>query len=221
MDVLTSKQLDKKADEFVNDYRNASDEEISKIIAGMTAIISENESAYENMKNQRWFERIWYGLTLKHKATVKEMRAKRDQLTKYTLQILVKMNSLMNEHGTCIYDLYRAIAVVRRDLDVVVDEVNELAHKLNEKIISVDNYNMLLNDIRNEKFDVNSHLISLIEIMSLIDSSTAKDTKKLIQIKETMEKSGFDFSKKIDIMSYSNEILALPEDKVGRILLFC
>lgn len=221
MDTLTSKQLDKNADEFVNAYRNASDEEVSKIVAGMTAIIEGNEASYENMKNQRWFERIWYGLTQKNKATVKEMQAKRDQLTKYTVQILVKMNSMMNEHGACIYDLYRALAVVRRDLDVVVDEVNELAHKLNEKIISVDNYYFLLNEIRNNKFDVNAPLISLIDIMSLIDSRTAKDTKKLIQLKETMEQMGFDFSKKIDIKSYSDEILALPEDSVGRILLFC
>ena len=221
MDALTSKQLDKNADEFVNAYRNASDEEVSKIVAGMTAIIEGNEASYENMKNQRWFERIWYGLTQKNKATVKEMQAKRDQLTKYTVQILIKMNSMMNEHGACIYDLYRALAVVRRDLDVVVDEVNELAHKLNEKIISVDNYYFLLNEIRNNKFDVNAPLISLIDIMSLIDSRTAKDTKKLIQLKETMEQMGFDFSKKIDIKSYSNEILALPEDSVGRILLFC
>lgn len=221
MDALTSKQLDKNADEFVNAYRNASDEEVSKIVAGMTAIIEGNEASYENMKNQRWFERIWYGLTGRNKATVKEMQAKREQLTKYTVQILVKMNSMMNEHGECIYDLYRAIAVVRRDLDVVVDEVTELAHKLNEKIISIDNYYFLLNEIRNNKFDVNTPLISLIDIMSLIDSRTAKDTKKLIQLKETMEQMGFDFSRKIDIKSYSNEILALPEDSVGRILLFC
>ncbi|WP_028520889.1 GTPase [Ruminococcus flavefaciens] len=221
MDVLTSKQLENNADEFVSAYRNASDEEISKIVAGMTAIIEGNEASYENMKNQRWFERIWYGLTLKNKATVKEMQAKRDQLTKYTVQILIKMNNMMNEHSECIYDLYRALAVVRRDLDVVVDEVNELAYKLNEKIISVDNYYFLLNEIRNNKFDINSPLISLIDIMSLIDSRTAKDTKKLIQLKETMEQMGFDFSKTIDIQTYSDEIFALPEDSVGRILLFC
>lgn len=221
MDALTSKQLDKTADDFVSTYRNASDEKISKIVAGMTAIIEGNEASYKNMKNQRWFERIWYGLTRKNKATVQEMQAKRDQLTKYTVKILVKMNNMMNEHGECIYDLYRALAVVRRDLDVVTDEVNELAHKLNEKIISVDNYYFLLNQIRNNKFDVNSPLISLIDIMSLIDSRTAKDTKKLIQLKETMEQMGFDFSTKIDIKSYSDEILALPEDSVGRILLFC
>lgn len=218
---LTSKQLDKKADEFVSAYMNASDEEISKIVAGMAAIITGNETSYENMKNQRWFERIWYGLTLKNKATVKEMQAKREQLTKFTVQILVKMNHMMSEHGKCVYDLYRALAVVRRDLDATIDEVNKLTHKLNEKIISIDNYYFLLNEIRNNKFDVNSPLISLIDIMSLIDSRTAKDTQKLIQLKETMEQMGFDFSKTIDIQTYSYEILALPEDSVGRILLFC
>lgn len=221
MATLTSKQLEQNAEAFVNEYKNVPDDEISRIVAGMTAIIEGNEAAYESMKSQKWFERIWYGLTLKNKATVKEMQAKREELTKYTIKILVKMNNLMNEHSECIHDLYRALAVVRRDLDVVVDEVNLLAHKLNEKIMSFDNYYYLLNEIRNNKFDVNSPLISLIDIMSLIDSRTAKDTKKLRQIKETMEQMGFDFSKKVDILAFSEEVLSLPEDSVGRILLFC
>lgn len=221
MDALTLRQLDNNADEFVSAYRNASDEEISKIVAGMTAIIEGNEASYESMKSQRWFERIWYGLTGKNKATVREMQARRDQLTKYTVHILVKMNDMMNEHSRCIVDLYRSLAVVRRDLDVVVDEVSILAHKLNEKIMSVDNYNFLLNEIRNNKFDINSPLISLIDIMSLVDIRTAQETKKMIQLKETMEQMGFDFSKKVDIITFSNEVLSLPEESIGRVLVFC
>lgn len=221
MTTLTTAQLEHNAEAFVNEYKNASDDEISKIVAGMTAIIEGNEASYERMKNQKWFERIWYGLTQKNKATVKEMQANRDKLTKYTIQILVKMNDLMNEHSECILDLYRAVAVVRRDLDALVGEVDFLAHKLNEKIESVDNYNFILTDIQNGKYNADSPLISLIDIMSLIDSRTANDTKKLIQLKETMEKAGFDFSKKIDIPTYSEEVLNIPEDKVGRILLFC
>lgn len=221
MDKITDKQLEQKAEVFVGEYKNASDDEISKIVAGMTAIIEGNEAAYESMKNQKWFERIWYGLTLKNKATVKEMQQKREMLTKYTVQILVKMNSLMNEHSECIYDLYRALSVVRRDLDIAISEVNSLAHKLNEKINSIDNYYYLLNEIRNNKFDINSPLVSLIDIMSMIDNRTANDTKKLRQLKETMEAVGFNFSEKIDIPTFSNDILNISEDKVGRILLFC
>ncbi len=221
MDVLREKQLDQRATEIVNEFKNASEGKISKIIAGMTAIIEGNETSYENLKKQRWFERVWYGLTMKNKATVKEMQENRDQLTKYTIKILVKMNNIIDKQGKCIYDLYRAIAVVRCHLDVTAEELNKLAHKLNDKIISVDNYYFLLNEIRNRKYDVNSPLVSLIDIMSLIDSRTAKDTKKLVQLKETMEEVGFDFTKRVDIMSYSEEIFKLPEDKVGRILLFC
>lgn len=221
MDTFKSDLLEKKADEFIENYRNASDDEISKIVAGMTAIIEGNEASYERMKNQKWFERIWFGLTMKNKATVKDMQAKREQLTKYTVQILVKMNKLMDEHSVCVHDLYRALAVVRRDLDVVVNEMNYLAHQLNEKIISVDNYNFISNEIRNGKFDANTPLISLIDIMSMIDYRTANDTKKLRQLKETMEINGFDFSRKVDIPTYSNEILSLPEESIGRILLFC
>lgn len=221
MNELMNAQFERSAEDFVRECQNASSDEVSKIIAGLTAIIEGNEETYESMKNQKWFERIWYGLTGKNKATVKEMQANKDKLTKYTVRILVKMNDLLDEHGECIRDLYMALAIVRKDLGSVVDEVKKLAVKLNEKIISIDNYYYLLNEIRNNKFDASSPLISLIEIMSLIDMRTANDTKKLIQIKETMEQVGFDFTKTVDISTYSNEIFSLPEESVGRILLFC
>ena len=220
MEEFNAKQLE-MADEFVNSLNNESDESISKIVAGMTAIINGNEKSYEWMKNQKWFERIWYGLTLKNKATVKEMQSKRDMLTKYTVQILVKMNELLDKHSNCIHDLYRALAVVRCNMDAFVNEVNHLAVKLNEKIIRLDKYQDLITDIQNGKFDTNTPLISLIEIMSLIDSKTASEAGKLMRLKETMQKAGFKFTEQVDISTYSNEILSLSEESVGRILLFC
>lgn len=221
MNAMTSKQFDEKTEKLVNEYKNISDDEISKIIAGMTSIIEGNESSYESMKNQKWFQRIWYELTGKNKATVKEMQERRDMLTKYTIIIIEKLIDRLNYNSNYIYDLYRAFAVIRCNFNNIVENVNLLAHKLNEKIISVDNYNFLINEIRNEKFDIDTPLISLIDIMSMIDYRTAKDSRKLIQIKETMEKVGFDFSKEIDIHNFSDEVLSIPENKVGRILLFC
>jgi GTP-binding protein EngB required for normal cell division len=220
MDKL-NKQLEQSADEFVKHYSDASDEDISKIVAGMVALIQGNESAYENMKNQKWFERIWYGLTQKNKATIKEMRANREQLERYTVRILVKLCDMNNAHEKCIFDIYRALAVVRRDLDVFVDEVSRIAHKFDEKINSINEYVYLINEIRNGKFDAQTPLISLIDILSLVDARTAKDSKRITQLKETMEEKGFDFSKKISMGAYAEEVLKLDEDKVGRILLFC
>lgn len=213
--------LDIKANEFVMEYKNASDEEISKIVAGMVAIIEGNEATYERMKNQKWFERIWYGLTLKNKATVKEMRARREELTEFTVKILVRMNEILADHSRCIFDLYRAVAVIRRDIDVLTDQVAILAKKLNEKIASVDQYYFLICQIRNHKFNSETPLLSLINIMSFVDSRTSKEKAKLIQLKETMEVEGFDFSREINVSDYANEVLSLPEESVGRILLFC
>ena len=214
-------RLEQNVNDFVNEYKNCPDQEITKIIAGMTAIIEGNENLYERLKNQRWFERIWYGLTLKNRATVNEMKSRREDLSKYTIQTLNKMNETLTLQDRCILDLYRAICVVRHNIDGLTDEVNSLAIKLNEKINSLDMYLWLLTEIRNEKFDVATPLLSLIVIMSFIDSRTAKDDKKLTQLKETMEQVGFDFSKKVDILDYSNDVLSLTEDSVGRLLLFC
>ena len=221
MSTITSEQVAEKAEVFVNENGNKSDDEISMIIAGMTSIIEGNECSYEAMKNQKWFQRIWYELTGKNKATVKEMKERRDQLTKYIIKIIEVMINKIDYNCNYIYDLYRSFAVIRCDLSGIVDNINLLAHKLNEKIVSVDNYHFLINEIRNEKFSLSTPLISLIDIMSMVDYQTAQDRKKLIQIKETMEKVGFDFSREIDMNTFSEEILSIPENKVGRILLFC
>ena len=53
MNAMTSKQFDEKTEKLVNEDKNISDDEISKIIAGMTSIIEGNESSYESMKNQK------------------------------------------------------------------------------------------------------------------------------------------------------------------------
>lgn len=217
---LNDTQLELKATDFINDYKNSSSAEISKIIAGMTSIIQENETAYEQMRKQKWFERIWYGITGKNKATVKEMQANRDLLTKYIVCILVKMQETITEHNYCIQDLYYSISIVCNTLDNLSVTVDNLAHKLNEKITSVDNYNLLITQIQNNEINSDTPLISLLDALSMLDYRIANDNIKMTSLKKTMEKEGFDFFKEIDILTYSNELFSLSDEKVGRISLF-
>ncbi|MBD5458915.1 MAG: hypothetical protein HDR27_10150 [Lachnospiraceae bacterium] len=207
--------------EFVNEFCTGKDTETEQIIAGMTAVIEGNQFALEKMKNQKWFKRIWFTITGKNKATVAEITEKRDVLTKYTIQLFIKMLDMLSNNSRVISDLYRAVSVLSLAADRTVTSLNNLAVKLNEKIISVDNYNNLITDIQNDKFDKNQPLLSLIDILSLVDKRTARDSAKLIRIKETMIKNGFLFNAKTRANELADQVFSLPEEKVGRIYLFC
>ena len=58
--VISQSQLAQEADKFANEFCRNNDSETEQILAGMTAVINGNESALEKMKNQKWFERIWF-----------------------------------------------------------------------------------------------------------------------------------------------------------------
>ncbi len=219
--TLTESQIDKSTTTFVDDFCNVKDSEITLIIAGLTSIIEGNESAMKKMKEQKWFQHIWYTLTGKNRAEVEDMKAKRDELSKYTIKLLVKMNQKLGDHTVLIDDLYRSLSIVRNDVNDLQDVVDDLARKLNEKINSVDHYNNIITDIQNGNFDPNKALISLIEIMSQIDRRTADDISKLDRIRQTMEKNGFDFASEINVGKHAEDVFSLPEEKVGSIYLFC
>lgn len=207
--------------EFINEFCVGKDTETEQIIAGMTAVIEGNEFALEKMKNQKWFERIWFTITGKNKATVVEMTQKRDVLAKFTIQLFIKMLDMLSNNARVIADLYRAVSILSLTVDRTVTDLNNLAVKLNEKIISVDNYNNIITDIQNGKFDKNQPLLSLIDILSLVDERTARDLAKLTRIKETMVKNGFLFNARTRADELAEQVFSLPEEKVGRIYLFC
>lgn len=222
MDNLNNKNAAEIKNTALAIYREyGADEDKSKAVAGMMAIIRENDAAYEGIRNQKWFQRIWKNITGQNKATIKQMQEKRDILTRYTVQIIAEMINMFDEHSDCIYDLYRVTEVIKQQTRDCYCIVEKLAHKLNERITSVDNFHLLAGNIRNKKFNGGAPLVSLIDIMSQIDFRTATDQRKLDYIKDTMVESGFDFSKKVDVDEFKEELLLLPKDKIGRILLFC
>ena len=222
--VISQSQLAQEADKFANEFCRNNDSETEQILAGMTAVINGNESALEKMKNQKWFERIWFTLTGKNKATVAEMKQKRDLLTRYTVMLMKKILEMISGNSRMIAELYRSLSIVYRENNRIAKDINELtgiAERLNEKINSVDTYQNLITDIQNGKYNSTTPLLSLIDLMSSIDERTARDSGKISRIRETMEHNGFDFSKSVNVLELSRQVFALPEGKVGRIYLFC
>lgn len=219
--IMTNVQLENSATSFVDEFCLKNKEDTSMIVAGMVAIIKGNESALEKMKNQKWFERIWYTITGKNKATVEEMRQKRDDLNKYLVKIISRIANMVEINSIQAAEISSAILTLDNDFREMKVSVDKIARALNDKILSLDTFTFITNDIRNGKYPADKPLLSLIDIMSQIDGRTAKDQKRLRQLKETMESCGFSFNDKINAREYAEQVFSLPEEKVGRILLFC
>lgn len=217
--IITNAQLEQYTTEFVSEFC-VDNAETSKIIAGMTAIVNNHEAALEQMKNQKWFQRIWKTITGKNKATVQEMQAKRDILSKYTVMVIEKLLNMTSVNAQMSADLSYALSVACEQLIELENSVKQLAYKLNEKINSVDNFHQLITQIQNGKYSKKA-LLGLIEIMIQIDYRTASDLNKMKLLKETMETHGFDFTESFNAEKFADEILSMPEEEVGYIYLFC
>lgn len=218
--VLTNSQLEQFTEIFVNEFC-VEKTETSKIIAGMTAIIDGNEAALDQMKNQKWFQRIWYTITGKNKATVREMQLRRDEFSKFTIMVINRLLNMTSCNFWMIENLSSAFTIIRTDMAELEISVNELAHRLNEKIESIDNYNNIITDIQNDQYNTSTPFLSFLDILSQVDYLIYKDPSKLARIKATMKKNGFRFDSYIDATSFADDILSMLEENVGRIYLFC
>lgn len=219
--IMTNAQLEDNARFFINEFCPADSASTSMIVAGMVSVIKGNESDLERMKKQKWFERIWYTITGKNKATIKEMQARRDDLNKYLIKIISNLSDMARTNSAQAAELSSAILTLDNEFRDMKVSVDKIARALNDKILSLDTYTFIINDIRNRKYPADKPLLSLIDIMSQLDNRTVKDLNRLCQLKETMETSGFSFGSKINVREYAEQVFSLPEEKVGRILLFC
>lgn len=194
--------------------------ETDKMIAGMRALIEENKNAYEAMKNQKWFQRIWYTITRKNSATVKEMQMNRDRLSSYCVNVLAQIVQQKALSDAMLVSLAASVRDMTELHIQLQDVVYDLAKKLDEKIISVDSYQNLITDIQNGVFNRAGSFVGVIDILSRVDERTAKDSERLKRIKETMNSDRFDFNESVHAAKLGEQVLALSEESVGRIYLF-
>ena len=195
--------------------------ETAKIMAGMNAIIEGNEQAYNALKSQKWYQRIWKGITRQNKATVDNMHKNQEKLSVYCVQALSLIIQQKSVSDSMITNLSCALYNTTSRIVNLELLVEGFASKLNEKIISIDNYNDLITDIQNDKFDTNKPFISILDVLSRIDKRTAANPEKILRIKETLIKNNFDLNAPLSLEEITEQILTLNEDAIGRIYLLC
>ncbi|WP_371380431.1 hypothetical protein [Sporomusa aerivorans] len=204
----------------LNYYLSRDYAETARIVAGMTSIIDVNEDKLLVMQNQNWFQRMWFTVSGKNKATIQEMEQNRDKLAAYTVQVFAKFIEEKRISDAIISNITIRLNEIYSSHLQLQEIMYEFVNKLNEKIDSVNTYQNLITDIQNNKYDPKKNFVSLLEILSLLDKRTTSDNKDLIRIKETMETNGFVFAQTVSIGAFTEQILALPEESIGQVYLF-
>ena len=219
-----------------------SPEETSKTVAQMTALMNAMASEKDNidsmaamLEKQPWYKKMWFTISGKNKATVKEIQQSKDKLTAYTANALAELyknsrieqaqiiavgqavNSVNSQLAATNYELIKTQEAFAEFKAEIIDTIGSLANALNEKIKSIDNYHSLIEEIALGKFDSENIIAIIFGIISQIDKRTAEDSRKMENIHIAMSKQGYLNDNELPITEYMNCVAKLPDNVVGTI----
>lgn len=192
---------------------------MNMILAGMTALMDENDDKIEMMQNQTWFQRMCKTISGKNKMTRNEIQQNHDKLNAYATQA---MSELFKQQ--CID--HRVIMSLGNQLNELYEENNKLkimlgafVSKLNQKIESIDNFHMLNEEIGQGVYSNEKPIIEISKILSQLDLRTLNDERKMNILKRSMAEKNILSDEPVPLISYVKDVIGLPQDEAGIIYL--
>lgn len=214
--------------------------QMTTLLQGITDLQNDSDSRVEAMEKQGWFKRMWNTITGKNKATVKELQKNQDKVVTYVSeavsnlynmncidqQVICSLGNRMNQIYAQVTDVYQEqlqmkaqIAELQQIQQQTLQALGNFVTTLNEKIESVDNFHMLTTEIQQGRYDDPSSLYSLCCVLAQLDKRTLEDERKCSILREALVQSQIVHEDGITVRQYMEEILALPENKVGVVYL--
>ena len=192
---------------------------MNMILSGMTAIMNDTDTKVSKMENQGWFKRMWKTVTGQNKATKELIKQNHDKLNAYMSQAIAELynrNSIdeqvMISLGTQLNELYEEHLQLKQMLGAFVT-------KLNEKIDSVDNFHMLIEEINQGVFSQEKRIIGVCKVMAQFDNKIMEEERKLNIIKTGLKNKNIITDEEFLLTDYLKDILELPLEEAGRIYL--
>ena len=192
---------------------------MNMILSGMTAIMNDTDTKVSKMENQGWFKRMWKTVTGQNKATKELIKQNHDKLNAYISQAIAELynrNSIdeqvMISLGTQLNELYGEHLQLKQMLGAFVT-------KLNEKIDSVDNFHMLIEEINQGVFSQEKRIIGICKVMAQFDNRIMEEERKLNIIKNSLKNKNIVTDEEFLLTDYLKDILELPLEEAGRIYL--
>lgn len=189
--------------------------ETNTMIAGMLSIIDKNEMLNEGLQSQPWCKRMFNTIIGKNKATATEIRQNHDKLNVYVVQAVGELynrnkisSQIMVSFGLQITKLYNSHLELK-------SLVHSLVGKLNEKIESVDNYHILLQEIDTGVYGNTPNITGLLSVISQIDHRMISDSKKLRLLEQKMSNMNLLNTDTLSIKDFLIGITDLNDDSLG------
>ena len=206
-------------EENINAIVQESESKINMIIAQMSALMNDNFAKAESISSQNWFRRMIFTVMGQNNAKLEEIRENHDRLNAYMCEV--------------ISELYRRNCIDERIIISLGNQLNEIyagnvqlknmlgafALKLNKKIESVDNFNMLVKEIEQGIYSSGIQAAEIIRIISQYDAGILRDKRKLGILKRTMFSKGIITDERINIAFLMMSMTEIPDDITGQIYL--
>jgi len=214
--------------------------QMTTLVQGITNLQNDTNSRVEAMEKQGWFKRMVLTVSGKNKATKAEIQKNQDKVVSYVSQavaqcyqmncidqqVICSLGNRMNQIYAQVNEAYNEqlqmkaqIAEIQLIQQQTLQSLGNFVTALNEKIESIDNFHMLIEEIRLGRYNDESKLYSLCCILSQLDKRTLEDDRKLDIMRGELVKRGIVSEDGISVSAYLDEILSLPEDKVGTVYL--
>ena len=214
--------------------------QMTTLVQGITNLQNDTNSRVEAMEKQGWFKRMVLTVSGKNKATKAEIQKNQDKVVSYVSQavaqcyqmncidqqVICSLGNRMNQIYAQVNEAYNEqlvmkaqIAEIQQIQQETLQSLGRFVTALNEKIESVDNFHMLIEEIRLGRYSDESKLYGLCCVLSQLDKRTLEDERKLDILRGELSKRGIISEDSISVSAYLDEILSLTEDKVGTVYL--
>ena len=192
-----------------------SQNKMNMIVFGMTALMDETNDRVHQLESQTWFQRMSNTITGKNKMTVNEIANNRDKINVYlseAISCLYDQNKI-NENiilglGNRLNELYAQQIEIKQMIGAFVT-------KLNQKIISIDNFHMLTEEINQGVYSAQTPIVSICRIVSQLDARTIHDSRKMEILLRAMEQNGLLSDEEVLFSTFLQELLTVSESDSG------
>ncbi|WP_461206644.1 tetratricopeptide repeat protein [Clostridium sp. DL1XJH146] len=190
---------------------------LNNILAEMTGLMNDNNNKIKGLESQTWYQRMIKTVNKKNKSTENGIRRNHDELNTYMSEAIAELynrncidHRIMISLGNQLNKLYIEHIELKEMLGAFVT-------KLNEKIDSIDNFNMLNLEITQGRYSNFSSLEAVFIILTLIDKRTLMDKRKMDIIEISLRNKGIINDNKVKLKDYLMNIKSISQDNIGLI----
>ena len=205
--------------EDINYLAEQSTGKLNMILSGMTALMNDNSNKLEVMESQNWFQRMIKTVTGKNKATQMEIKQNHDKLNAYMSEAIAELynrncidEQIMIALGNQLNELYSEHVQLKQMLGAFVN-------KLNEKIESVDNFHMLIEEISQGMYEDRYPILSVVNVLSMMDKRMILDKRKCDIVIKALRNNNILNTNEITLLDCFNHVMNLDENEIGRFYL--